>query len=213
MNLRFEQPFENTFRSTEPKGIAANNPISDDWVLKQGVGRPILFVDRVAVTPEVPTEGVVDVEIEVVNAATFVGPTDPDKCPAGRTDGFRYEVNVNPSWTGGDGTTNCLGMSDIGGDRALHTFDFDAPADGGNYSVSVSVETAESNVGHSETYNVAVTGQGGGDDPIRPGPGEGDTGDTSDSPIEDLLPSGDLNQGLVILVLVLLLLLVIGFVI
>lgn len=222
--LRFEQPTVDTSRLGLPdisfeqptaRTTRARDPISKEWVLKTGAGgAAILFADRVAVTEEVPEGGVVDVEVEVVNAASRVSPDDPDRCREDYNAGYEYTVTANPSWTDGETETVCHGNDGlVASSRKTRSFSFTAPSESGSEELEVTIEMVESGAGNSESYSVAVSGDGSdGDSDIRPGPGDGDES-TGDGPLDGLLGDGDLLSGLsgpVALLVVILLLFIIG---
>lgn len=204
--IRFEAP-----TATQP--TTARDPLSNQFILKTGLlDSPILFVDTIAVTPEVAAGGVVDVEVIVTNAATGVTQNDPDICQAGSSNGFEYDITADPSWTSAETVTDCTGPGSVGSNKYSYTFSFTAPASGGVETLDVSVQGATSGVGGSKSYSVSVSEDS---DQQRPGTGDPDgeeKGDTTqpDSPGGGFLGGLNVTSGLVILVLVLLLLLVIG---
>ena len=172
----------NRHRSRQTTGLTAHDPINDNWVVRVAGGSETLFVDQAAVTPEVPANGIVDVELEVVNAALFLGPGDDDHCSEGGNAGYNYRVTVDPSWTENQTTTNCVTLSE---DRASHQFDFEAPDTAGVETVDITVEGVGSGFSGGGSFEVAVTDSkddsDDGTDPIRPGPGDGRDGDDGGS--------------------------------
>jgi hypothetical protein len=168
--------------SRQTAGVTAHDPINENWIVRVGGGSETLFVDQAAVTPEVPAGGIVDVTLEVVNAALVLGPGDDDHCSEGGNAGYNYRVIVDPSWTTEQTTTNCVTLSE---DRASHQFDFEAPDTAGVETVDITVEGVGSGFSGGGSFEVAVTDSDGGDDgggdPIRPGPGDGRDGDDGGS--------------------------------
>jgi len=208
MKLRFESPFRGQQAGTLTQGVSAHDPINDNWVVRRGGGGDVLFVDSVAIPDEVASGGIVDVTIEVVNAALVISPTDADHCSQGGNAGYEYEVRVEPDWTTESERVNCL---DLAEDRATHQFSFDAPPTAGTYTVDVVVEGVGSGFSGSGSFEVAVPDEGGS---VRPEPDPVDGGDGEGSPIPGI--GGDSGftlgvvSGLAVLVVLLVLLTVAG---
>jgi len=208
MNLRFESPFESQQRGASPQQISAHDPINDNWVVRTGGGGDLLFVDSVALPEEVASGGIVDVVVEVVNAALFISPTDGDHCSQGGNAGYEYEVRVEPGWTTESTTVNCL---DLVENRATHQFSFDAPSSSGTYTVDITVEGVGTGFSAGGSFNVVVPEEGGS---TRPDPGERDgDGNGGETIIPGVGDSGftiGLISGLALLVILLVLLIAVG---
>jgi hypothetical protein len=121
-------------------------------------------VDSVTIPDEVASGGVVDVAIEVVNAAFFISPTDGDHCSQGGNAGYEYDVTVEPGWTEEESETNCL---DLAEDNATHQFSFDAPDTAGVYTVDVTVEGTGTGFTAGDSFEIVVPEEGGS---VRPEP-------------------------------------------
>jgi len=171
MNLRFESPFESQQRGTPPQQINAHDPINDNWVVRKAGGGDVLFVNNVTIPSEVASGGIVDVVVEVVNAALFISPTDGDHCSQGGNAGYEYEVRVEPGWTTESTIISCLSLTE---DRATHQFSFDAPSSPGTYTVDVTVEGVGTGFSGGDSFNIAVPEEGGS---VRPEPDPIDGGD------------------------------------
>ena len=208
MNLRFESPFGGQQTDVSAQEVSAHDPINDNWVVRKGGGGDVLFVDSVTIPKEVASDGVVDVTIEVVNAALFISPTDADHCSQGGNAGYEYEVRVTPDWTNGSQRVNCL---DLAEDRAIHEFSFNAPESAGTYTVDVVVEGVGSGFSGSGSFEVVVPDEGG---PTRPDPDPVDGGDGGGSPIPGIGGGSGftlgLASGLGLLLILLVLLIVVG---
>lgn len=169
-------------RSRQSAGVTAHDPRSADWVLKDSIGGPIFFVDRIARPPEVDAGTPVDVEVEVVNAATFIAQTDPDYCDAD-THGFKYEVTVNPGWEPDQTAQSCCTLTD---NRETQSFSFTAPnpTETTTYDIDVTVEMVGSGNRNSTTLQTVVIGTG-----------EDDTDDGGRTKPEDPEDDDDGNSG------------------
>ena len=145
---------------TTQTSTSAHAPVSNDWVMIRDLfGSPILFPNEISLPQSVSPGGVVDVVIGMENRAQAILDfwTD-DVCNAGGslTFGYEYEVTIDPSWLPGETFTHCLGIGDFGSTTTTHTRDFQAPDSEGTYSVGIQIQTAESGVGNSETFNIDV---------------------------------------------------------
>lgn len=207
MNLRFESPFEDMTRGVGARQITARDPINDNWVVRKAGGGDVLFVDSISIPKEVAAGGVVDVEIDVVNAALFISPTDGDHCSQGGNAGYEYEVRVEPGWTTEGTTTNCI---DLAEDNASHQFSFDAPSQQGTYTTDVIVEGVGTGFSASGSFETVVPSQGGN---TRPEPEPIDGGGDG-SPLPGIGGGSGFGVGLIaglgLLVVLLVLLIVIG---
>lgn len=178
--------------------ITASGPINENWVVREMGGGETLFATSAAVTPEVPTNGIVDVELSMQNAAVSVAPGDDDSCSLGALrSGIEYEVTADPSWTSSESITNCLKtLSEV-----THEFSFTAPSEPGSETLDITIEGTGTGFTGGGSFSVAVTDSGGDDEDgsefpgdndnsIRPGPGDGrdDGGGT--------LPGGDNGGGI-----------------
>jgi hypothetical protein len=172
----------NRRRSRKSDGVVAHDPRSSDWILKDSVGGPIFFVDRIARPEEVSAGTPVDIEVELVNAAAFIAQTDPDFCEAA-SHGFEYRVTVDPEWTSDEQRSDCL---TIFGNRDTKSFSFDAPSPTSTttYDIDVTVEMVGSGNRNTTTLSTVVIGTGEDDsddggrvDPTDPTDPGGDGGD------------------------------------
>lgn len=211
MNLEFAQPFEK-----QPVGPSFRAPSYSEWVLDEGSGGPLWFVDDVQVTPEVPMGGVVDVALTIRNERQFISPLHPNLCADGFFSGLEAEVTVNPTWTQPESQIVCTGIGEVGLPKDDLTFDFRAPDEPGTYAVDIEVVGTGDGSGGTVTFEVFVPetddGLGG-----RPGAGDGrgavdDEDDNGNGGGEPALPQipGGLTGGLAILVVILVLLLYVG---
>lgn len=172
-------------RSTARReAVAAHDPINDDYIVRLGGGSEILFVDQVRFPTEVEQGGTVDVEIEVVNAATIIDLQDDDACREGGTNGFEYEASV--SIEDGDSTseTTCLTLRE--GEKT-HTFSLDAPTTPGQYDVEIAAKGTGTGFTGSGTEVLSVLEESEDTDP-RPDPDPVDppsTGDPTPLPLPD----------------------------
>jgi hypothetical protein len=171
MSLQFEQPFAEMQAGQPSEGLVANDPISDKWVVRKAGGGNVLFVDSISIPNEVASGGVVDVEVDVVNAALVISPSDGDHCSSGGQAGYEYEVTIEPGWTTEETRVNCL---DLSADTATHQFSFDAPDSAGTYAVDVTVEGTGTGFSAQGSFEVVVPEDGGS---VRPDPDPIDGGD------------------------------------
>lgn len=174
-----------------------------------------MFVDSVTIPSEVASGGIVDVSVDVVNAALGVNPLDDDRCSKGIEAGYEYEVVVEPGWAVEQSATNCLTVLE---NNATHEFSFDAPDTGGTYTVDITVEGTGTGFSAGGSFNIVVPDEGGS---VRPDPdpidgGNGENGGNGDAPaglIEQLFGSGvgvGFAGGLAFLLVVLVLLIAVG---
>jgi len=166
--------------------VSSHDPINDGYVVRVGGGSEILFVDQVLIPTEVEEGGIVDVEIEVVNAATVISPTDDDHCSQGNNAGFEYEASVSIDDGDSESVTECVGLVE---NRATHTFSLDAPTTPGQYDVEITVEGTGTGFTGSGTEVLSVLEESGDTDP-RPDPDPVDPPSTGDPQPNPIIPPG-----------------------
>lgn len=217
MEIRFEQPFENT-PGTRARGAIAHSPANETFILQSdSVRGPTFYAESVSVTEETVPGGVVDVEVTLANERTSTSLLNPDYCSLGAIDrdGVEGTVTVDPVFAGTpESDTVCVGPASFTGTPGRETlsYDFTAPTEPGTYTVSVTVES-NAGGGTVDYLVVVVDGDNGREDP--PDRGNGDNGDNGDNGFDfPTLPGGgvDATSGLAILVLVLVLFLVVAVV-
>lgn len=152
--------------------VTAQDPISDQWVVRRLGGGEVLFVDSVSVPDRVAPGGIVDVDVTVVNTALAIL-DDPDKCMAGASAGFEYEVSASFGGAMRDATTKCLQIPLFGtSNRETHQLSVTAPTNAGSYDLTVAVEGTGTGFTGSGTFPILV--EGGADDRPDNDPVNGD---------------------------------------
>jgi len=156
----------------------AHDPLSEDWVIRVAGGGEVLFVTDIAVPDTAPAGSIMDLTVDVQNAAISVAPDDPDSCSLGvLRSGYEYQITVSPSWNEPDFVeTKCLKTRS----SFQHTPTLNAPEESGTYTVTITVEGTGSGFSASGDFEIGVTSDGGSDggsgdgDDVRvdPGPGE-----------------------------------------
>lgn len=178
---------------TKPAHTTLREPISSEWVLiSDALGSPILFANQIARPETVPVGGVVDVVIGMTNRAqAILDFWSDDVCNSGEslTAGYQYEIQIDPSWRRGEVFTNCLGIGEFGSNTTTHQRDIPAPEQEGVHTIDIRVVTADTRVGHSETFQIVATDD---DDELRPDPDDpdGDDGDGDEFVYIPDLPGG-----------------------
>lgn len=220
MSLQFQQPFEPQTSGVRGRQVTAHDPINDNWVVRRAGGGDTLFVDNISLPGEVGAGGIIDVTVEVVNAALSIGPSDPDSCSEGVDSGYEYRVTVNGDWPGAaESRENCLEVGvPLNPSRETHQLPLDAPTTPGEYTINVTVEGVGSGFSSTGSFPLLVPEQGGdqrpggdpvdGDEPINGGDGGGGF-------LDEILGGGGglalgFTGGLLFLVVLLVLLIAIG---
>lgn len=163
-------------RSASParsNGAAMRDPISGTRGLKDGN----LFIEDVGV-PDVNVQpgGNVNTVMEIGNGASFVAIFDDDYCNPPNIvtrGGYKYEMIVNPAWTGEKRKSGCIATTEVGSFIKSFNPEFVAPSTEGAHEITFRLRTRGTGQTTSTTKTITVRDDGS----VDPDPGNGDDGD------------------------------------
>lgn len=139
-----------------------------------------LFIEKVE-TPSTSVRpgGTVNIDVVLKNGAQFINTFDPDRClPGGitRSEGYKYRLEVDPSWAGIDSREGCIPSGNFSANRLTESFSFTAPSESGSEEVTFILEARGSGESGRTSTSVSISESGDSNPPPSNGGGGGGDG-------------------------------------